>query len=411
MNPNGPILTPEQSWFTDARFGLFLHWGPYALLGHGEWAMHQEQIPVKEYEATAARWTMIRRRPAAEWASLAKAAGMRYVVLTAKHHDGFCLWDSALTAYNSTRLGPRRDLVGEFVEAARGAGLRVGLYYSLMDWHHPDGMDAHTSDAKRTRFLDFTHGCVRELCSNYGRIDVLWFDMPHPFKTAEGWDSRKMSDLARSLQPGILINNRNRLPNDFSISEGDVRAHDRPWEACLTLNGDWGHTVTPPGDWRSVRDILRSLQKVSAAGGNLLLNIGPDASGAIPGPARRRLLDVGQWLHSNGEAVFGASVPAKPALERYHNLGYWTRAGRTGYFWLARAWPGESFAIGGLRTKVRAVRFLHNGRPVSFRQDANRLVFHGLPQANPEPIAGVPVLKIQFASPPHQDLQEDDILS
>ncbi|NLD44519.1 MAG: alpha-L-fucosidase, partial [Chloroflexi bacterium] len=162
-------------WWHEARFGMFVHWGLYSQLARQEWVMNRERIPLAEYERLADSWKP-RERPAREWARLAAQAGIKYVVLTTKHHEGFCLWDTAQTDYNAVRRGPGRDLVREFVEACREFGLKIGFYYSLMDWHHPDGARCATDDAARRRFLDFTQGCVRELCSNYGKIDILWYD-------------------------------------------------------------------------------------------------------------------------------------------------------------------------------------------------------------------------------------------
>ena len=164
---------PERiRWWQEARFGMFVHWGLYAQLGRHEWVMNRERIPVAEYEKLADTWAP-RERPAREWARLARQAGMKYMVMTTKHHEGFCLWNTQQTDYNAVRCGPGRDLVREYVEACREFGLKIGFYYSLMDWHHPDGARCAYDEAARRRFLDFTQGCVRELCTNYGKIDIF----------------------------------------------------------------------------------------------------------------------------------------------------------------------------------------------------------------------------------------------
>ncbi|MCC7264983.1 MAG: alpha-L-fucosidase, partial [Candidatus Latescibacteria bacterium] len=201
-------------WWHEARFGMFVHWGLYAQLGRHEWVMNRERIPVAEYEKLADTWKPI-ERPARAWARLAKEAGMKYMVMTTKHHEGFCLWDTAQTDYNAARRGPKRDLVAEYVEACREFGLKVGFYYSLMDWHHPDGAKCAKDEAARRRFLDFTQGCVRELCTKYGKIDILWYDVSWPLSSPDLWESAKMSQMARELQPHILINNRAQLDEDF----------------------------------------------------------------------------------------------------------------------------------------------------------------------------------------------------
>ncbi|MFW5914964.1 MAG: alpha-L-fucosidase, partial [Planctomycetota bacterium] len=176
---------PERmQWWRHARFGMFVHFGLYALLGRHEWAMATECIPREEYETLADRFDPAEDAPR-QWAQLAREAGMKYVVMTTKHHDGFCLWDTEQTEYNSVQRGPGRDIVAEFVDACRAEGLRVGFYYSLMDWHHPDGGRCMYDPDARRRFLDFTRGCVRELMSGYGKIDILWYDGGRPMKTAE----------------------------------------------------------------------------------------------------------------------------------------------------------------------------------------------------------------------------------
>src|SRR6476620_11667734 len=200
----------RMKWWHEAKFGMFIHWGLYSTLGRHEWVMENEGIPAKEYEQYADRFKP-KANAARAWASLAKRAGMKYMVMTTKHHEGFCNFDSKLTSYCATKRGPGRDLVKEYVAAARAEGLRFGFYYSLMDWHHPDGALSMKDDAARRRFVDYIHGQVREICSNYGKVDILWYDVNWPL-TPEGWESEKMNRMVRQLQPGILINNRSGIP-------------------------------------------------------------------------------------------------------------------------------------------------------------------------------------------------------
>jgi len=254
-------------WFREARFGMFIHWGLYAQLGRHEWVMNRERIPVEEYEKLAATW---KPRPNAprEWAMLAKRAGMRYMVMTTKHHEGFCLFDTKHTDYNAARRGPGRDLVAEYVEAARAEGLRVGFYYSLMDWHHPDGARCLKNEAARRRFVDYTHGLVRELCTNYGKIDILWYDVAWPLD-AEGWESAKMNAMVRELQPDIIINNRSKLPEDFQTPEQHITPAEegRMWESCMTMNDSWGYTPIDT-NWKSAWRVVAMLRQAAAGGGN-----------------------------------------------------------------------------------------------------------------------------------------------
>jgi alpha-L-fucosidase len=400
----------RMKWWREARFGMFIHWGLYSQLGRHEWVMNRERIPVAEYEKLAATW-MPKDRPAREWAALAKHAGMKYMVMTTKHHEGFCLWDTQQTDYNAVKHGPGRDLVKEYVEACREFGLKVGFYYSLMDWHHPDGALCAKDENARRRFLDFTQGCVRELMSNYGKIDILWYDVSWPLSSPELWESEKMTAMARQLQPGIIVNNRAQLPEDFGTPEEHVTADEagRDWEACMTFNGSWGYMpYAPDSEWRSVREVLSMLRTAAAGQGNLLLNIGPAPDGSVPPQASERLLPVGEWLKINGEAVYGKVDRADNRTE-WMPLGSWTIKGNTAYFWCAR-WPAGNLAIGGLQCKVNRASFLVTDETISFEQSGNRLVFMGLPVADPDPIAGVTVIKLECDSPPGQKLGAGHVL-
>ncbi len=393
----------RMQWWHDARFGMFVHWGLYSQLGRHEWVMNRERIPVPEYEKLAASWKP-KARPARDWARLAKQAGMKYVVMTTKHHEGFCLWDTKLTGYNAVQCGPGRDLVAEYVEACREFGLKIGFYYSLMDWHHPDGARCVKHEASRRRFVAYTHGLVRELMSNYGKIDVLWYDVAWPLPTPELWESARLNAMVRSIQPHIIINNRALLDEDFGTPEEHIVAEKtgRAWEACMTFNGSWGWQATPPEDWHSVRSVLNMLRQVSAEGGNLLLNIGPKPDGSIPELAVERLHAVGKWLSKNGEAAYGKKDVVQGRFE-WMNTGQFTLSGRTAYYWCAR-WPGTELALGGIKTKLLRASILADGEALGFRQEKDRIVITGLPRNNPDRIAGVSVLKLEFASPPKQAL-------
>src|SRR5580700_791236 len=259
-------------WWRDARFGMFIHWGLYSVYGRHEWVMENEGIPVAEYEQTAKRFKP-EPNAARAWAKLAKKAGMKYMVMTTKHHEGFCHFDSKLTNYTSPKSGPGRDLVREFVDAARAEDMRVGFYYSLMDWHHPDGALCANDEGARRRFVDYIHGQVRELCTNYGKLDVLWYDVNWPLKP-EGWEAAKLNAMVRKLQPGIILNNRTGLPEDFATPEQRIEAADHAWEACMTMNGSWGYQRADD-DWKSPKTVARNLITCARDGGNYLLNIGP----------------------------------------------------------------------------------------------------------------------------------------
>ena len=397
-------------WWQEARFGMFVHWGLYSQLGRHEWVMNRERIPIAEYEPLADTWKP-KERPAREWAALAKQAGMKYMVMTTKHHEGFCLWDTQMTNYNAVKRGPGRDLVREYVEACREFGLKIGFYYSLMDWHHPDGAQCAVDEAARRRFLDYTQGLVRELMTNYGKIDILWYDVSWPLKSPELWESVKMTSMARKLQPHIIVNNRDQLDEDFGTPEEHVTAEKegRNWEACMTFNGAWGYMPSAPdSDWHSTRTVLGMLSTATAGQGNLLLNIGPAPDGSVPQQAYDRLLPVGKWLEQNGEAVYGQVDRADGKMEWMPLSGNpmgrsWTLKGNTAYFWVAR-WPGNSFAIGGLKSRLLKASILASGQPVEFEQQPDRVLFRGLPETQPDEFAGTSILKLEFAEPPRQVL-------
>ena len=392
----------RMQWWHDARFGMFVHWGLYSQLGRHEWVMNRERIPIAEYEKLADSWRP-KERPAREWARLAKQAGMKYMVMTTKHHEGFCLWDTRQTDYNAVKHGPGRDLVREYVEACREFGLGVGFYYSLMDWHHADGARCASDDAARTRFLDFAQGCVRELCSNYGKIDIMWYDVAWPMRTPVLWESAATNAMVRDLQPDIIINNRSLLDEDFGTPEEHVTAAGpgRAWEACMTFNGSWGYMPSAI-DWRSVREVLGMLRTATAGGGNLLLNIGPQPDGSVPEEAVERLGTVGRWIDRNGAALYGQVDRIDGRME-WMPTGQWTLKGNDAYYWCNR-WPGGELAIGGLQTRVRRASFVATGEPIAFEQTENRLILKGLPAKNPDDIAGVCVIRLECDAPPRQVL-------
>ncbi len=389
-------------WWQEARFGMFVHWGLYSQLQRHEWVMNYERIPVAEYDKLADTW---KPRPGAprQWARLARDAGMKYMVLTTKHHEGFLLWDSKMSDFNAVQRGPGRDLVAEYVAAAREFGLKVGFYYSLMDWRHPDGARCASDEDARRRFCDYTYGCVRELMANYGKIDILWYDVSWPLATSQAWESAKLNAMARKLQPHILINNRSQLDEDFGTPEEHIKAErpGRAWEACMTFNGSWGYQPAPPEDWHSVRAILNMLRTCAAGGGNLLLNIGPKADGSVPAEATERLTATGRWLKRYGEAIYGR-------VDRVEGLGAlptgaWSRKKDTYYYWCTR-WPGSELHVGGLTTRLSRARLYGTKKDLPFEQTGNRLVIRGLPPECPDKIAHVAMIEMKFRATPWQDL-------
>ena len=381
-DPAGGAPTPDQQrrmqWWHDAKFGMFIHFGLYAAHGRHEWAMETEAIPVADYQKFTAGFNPAPGTPR-KWAQLAKAAGMKYMVLTSKHHEGFCNWDTKLTNYNAVNYGPKRDILKEYVEAARAEGLRVGFYYSLMDWHHPDGARCQDDPAARRRFVDYTHGLIRELLTNYGKIDVLWYDVSWPLD-AEGWESEKMNQMVFGLQPDIIVNNRNRLAGDFSTPEQTIRAETggRAWESCMTLNDSWGYQRADD-NWKIPRTVIRNLITCARDGGNYLLNIGPEPDGSIPPESVRILSEVGQWMKTGGQAIHGAD----PCRVTRSNYGNFTRHGNRLYMHV-HFWPGSDVSISGLRQKVTSATILKTGQRVTVSQDGFRTLLTGLPAKAPD---------------------------
>jgi len=380
--PVPPAPTADQArrlkWWREARYGLFIHYGLYSLRGRQEWAVEKEAIPWPEYEQQAREF---KPKPgvAKEWVSAAKAAGAKYMVVTAKHHEGFCNFDTKLTDFNSVKQGPKRDIVREYVEAAREAGMRVGIYYSLMDWHHPDGEKSSVDEEARKRFIAYTFGLIRELLTNYGKIDILWYDGGMPLD-AEGWEAERMNKMVFELQPDIVVNGRNRAMGDFSTPEQSIIAshNGRAWESCMTLNESWGYDPADD-EWKSPRTHLRNLITCARDQGNFLINVGPKADGSFPEPAVKILSEVGGWLNRNGESIFNTDLcqPWRPSYAMF------TRRGNTLYMHV-HFWPGRDVSLSGLLVKVRSVRMLSSKAELPFTQDEWRVHITGLPVDPPD---------------------------
>jgi alpha-L-fucosidase len=398
-DPVGGAPTADQQrrmkWWHEAKFGMFIHFGLYAAHGRHEWAMETEAIPVAEYQKFTAGFNP-GPESARGWARLAKAAGMKYMVLTSKHHEGFCNWDTKLTNYNAVNYGPKRDVIKEFVEAGRAEGLRVGFYYSLMDWHHPDGARCQDDPAARRRFVDYTHGLIRELMSNYGKIDILWYDVSWPLE-AEGWESEKMNQMVFGLQPDIIVNNRNSLAGDFSTPEQRIvaEAGGRAWESCMTLNDSWGYQRADD-NWKDSRTVIRNLITCAQGGGNYLLNIGPQPDGGIPPESVRILTAVGEWMKRNGETIYSSDV-CQPHTSVYSSF---TRKANTLYMHVY-FWPGTDVSISGLKQKVLSAKILKTGAALTVSQDGFRTHITGLPAGAPD--APVTTIAIECDGVPEQD--------
>ncbi len=337
-------------WFRDARFGMFIHWGIYALPARGEWVRSHEKMTLEDYQQYFDTFNPVEYNPK-QWAKIARETGMKYAVITAKHHDGFCLFDSKYTDYKATKTPAKRDLIREFVDAFRAEGIRVGFYYSLIDWHHPDypNVGNHPMvknpewDKKKYNFdnyVDYMHKQVEELVTNYGKIDILWFDYSFGEYKGEKWKATKLVEMVKKYQPDIIIDNRlggnmeketpEKFAGDFEGPEQIIPSetvlnesgHPIPWESCITLNSSWGYTKND-NNYKSSVDIIRTLVNCVSKNGNLLLNVGPDELGRIPQKSVEVLAEVGDWMKLNSESIYGCgpSQFAKPEWGWYTQKG------------------------------------------------------------------------------------------
>lgn len=374
--------------FRDWRFGLFIHWGLYALPGRHEWVKNRERLTDADYQPYFDHFDPDLYDPK-QWARIAGAAGMKYVVLTSKHHEGFCLWDSDVTDYKATNTPCKRDLVREYVDAFRSEGLGIGFYHSLIDWHHPaypvdvvhpqrDDKAARTEKRDVSAYADYLHAQVRELLTRYGDIDIMWFDFSFPGREFEDgtpggkgrddWRSEELMKMVRALQPHVLINDRLDIPGDFVTPEqyqpaGPMLRDGKPvpWEACQTLNGSWGYDRDNL-DWKPADLLLRMLIDSASKDGNVLLNVGPTGRGEFDPRAQATLARMGEWMRQHGRSIYGAgpSEFTPPPDCRY------TQGGDRLYLHVF-AWPMQHLHLPGLAGKVRYAQFLHDASEVHRR--------------------------------------------
>lgn len=381
----------RMKWWTEARFGMFIHWGLYALPARHEWVKNRERMTNEQYQKYFELFNPDLYNPK-EWARMAKAAGMKYVVLTAKHHEGFCQWDSKYTDYKVTNTPFGRDVIKEYVEAYRAEGLKVGFYYSLIDWHHPDytidrvhpqRVESDADYAKlnagkdMAKYREYMKNQVRELLTNYGEISIIWFDFSFPGKNGKGradWDSEGLLKLARQLQPGIIVDDRLDLADveggwDFTTPEQEKVAKwpERngkrvPWETCQTFSGSWGY-YRDEMTWKSPAQLIELLVESVSKGGNLLLNVGPTARGTFDERAQASLKAMGEWTKLNGRSVYGCTEAPAGIVAPPNTLLTYNPATNRLYVHLL-VYPLDRIVLPGLDGKVKYAQFLHDASEI-----------------------------------------------
>ena len=391
----------RMKWYTEARFGMFIHWGLYAIPARGEWVRSQERITVEDYQKFFEEFNPVDYDPK-KWARLAKQAGMKYAVLTTKHHDGFCLFDSQYTDYKATNTPAGRDLIREYVDAFRAEGIKIGFYYSLLDWHHPDyphfgdqnhpmrDDPAYSNEGRDfKRYIEYFHNQVRELLTNYGKIDIIWFDFSYGDLFGEAWEATKLVNMVRELQPGIIIDNRlegsgseqgclmtgKMVPyhGDFACPEQiippqglvDANGRDVYWESCFTMNNHWGYCYTDHF-FKPSGMLVKKLVECVSKGGNMLLNVGPDARGNIPAESVKILTEIGAWMDKYHESIYGCG---KSKMERPDFGRITQKDEKTLYYHIYDNTVGPIPLIGITKDMVKEIRDVASGAEIPMGGD------------------------------------------
>lgn len=389
----------DTAWFTHDRFGMFIHWGLYAMPARHEWVKNHECIPEEKYDLYFKHFNPDLYDPA-QWAKQAKAAGMKYVVLTAKHHEGFCMFDSKYTDYKCTNTPAGRDLVREYVDAFRAEGLHIGFYYSLIDWHHPEfpidqnhprRNDPDAEEQSRNRdmhkYAQYMRDQVTELLTNYGKIDILWFDFSYDKdpkapawmkgKGKDDWEAEALIATARKLQPHIIIDNRTQIDQDLWTPEQyqptewvrDAKTGELvTWEACQTFSGSWGY-YRDEMTWKSPEMLIQMLINTVSCGGNLLMNVGPTSRGYLDYRAEAALKTYADWMKYNGRSIYGCTMAEPEFLALCPNGVKMTQSqdGSRLYLHLF-SYPFSFLELPGFAGKVEYAQFLHDGSELLFTE-------------------------------------------
>ncbi len=413
----------DTAWFRHDRFGMFIHWGLYALPARHEWVKSYEKTPEDVYDRYFRHFDPD-LYDAREWARQAKAAGMKYAVLTTKHHEGFCLFDSQYTDYKCTNTPAGRDLVREYVDAFRAEGLKIGFYYSLIDWHHPDFPidplhprrdDENVPEMNRGRdmrsYAQYMRNQVTELLTNYGKIDILWFDFSYPDnnppekpwlrgKGKDDWEAEKLIATARSLQPGIIIDNRTGIEQDLWTPEqyqpqAWLRHRETgelvTWEACQTFSGSWGY-YRDETSWKSPEMLIQMLIQTVSLGGNLLMNVGPTARGCFDYRAQAALQSFADWMKFNSRSIYGCTM-AEPEFQAPNGCRLTQNEdGKRLYVHLFQ-YPYAFLELPGFAGKVEYAQFLHDASEVRFSENSVEHFSEGRTQSDDLLVLNLPAVK------------------
>jgi alpha-L-fucosidase len=389
MSEDFKSMHGDTSWFTKDRFGMFIHWGLYALPARHEWVKQQEQIPDEIYDVYFRHFDPDLYNPEL-WADAAANAGMKYFVITTKHHEGFCLWDSALTDYKSTRTPYGKDLLHPMVDAFRARNLRTGFYHSLIDWHHPQfivddvhAMRNHPDREKwnesrdQSKYAEYLHGQVRELLTQFGKVDILWFDFSYPGLRGKGkddWKSDELLRMVRELMPEIILDDRLdipygwdiKTPEQFQPREG-ITIDGKPvvWEACQTFSGSWGYH-RDESSWKSVDMLIQMLIDSVSKGGNLLLNVGPTGRGEFDARALSRLEGMGEWMKRHSRSIYGCTqAPEEFKTPQDCRLTYNPETKRL--YIHVFAWPFQQLYLEGPVQRVEYAQLLNDASEVQIK--------------------------------------------
>lgn len=414
----------RMKWWTEARFGMFIHWGLYALPARHEWVKQYEAISDEEYQKYFAHFNPDLYNPR-EWARQAKAAGMKYFVVTTKHHEGFCLWDSKHTDYKVTNAPYGEDLIRPLVEAFRAEGLGVGFYHSLLDWHHPEYpvdlrhpmfKNAEFREKAKNRdvrkYAEYLHNQVRELLTEFGPIDCLFMDFSFPGengKDRNDWQSEKLLKMIRELQPNIILNDRldlldvpggwdYRTPEQFMPREWVTMNGKRvPWETCQTFSGSWGYH-REESTWKNVRQLVVMLIETVSKGGNLLLNVGPTARGTFDDRARERLEGIGRWMRDHDRAIYGCTQAPDNIKPPQNCLLTYNPETKRLYVHVLE-WPMGTMRLEGLAGRVEYAQLLNDASEIRFLEESHSSEIGYLPGERNKAAAANLILRLPVQQP------------